>query len=643
MASLFILLFFFLTHSSAQPTNDTSALTQFRTQTDSHSILLTNWTSNNACSASWIGVNCINGRVTALSLPSFNLRGPIDSLTQLNQLRLLNLENNRLNGTLQPISNCPNLKLLYLSKNDFYGEIPSEIGSLKRLIRVDLSNNNLEGVIPNGVFNLTRLVTFRLQNNLLSGKIPDFSSVLPNLSDLDLSNNQFYGEVSDKMVKKFGVKIFEGNVGLCGSKPFPNCSITSSPSSNTIVSSNPTSLPSTQPKTESQRGLTKGAIVGIVVGNVVFLSSIMLFVVCYLFRRRCSMNRGNYRAGEKKVYASNGSGEREGDRSKLVFFDKSKMFGLEELLRASAEMLGKGSLGTVYKAELDDGCLLAVKRLKDSNPCPRKDFEQYMDVIGKLRHPNIARLRAFYYAKDEKLLVYDYLPNGSLHSLLHGNRGLGRIPLDWTTRISILLGAARGLAQIHEEYSATSIPHGNVKSSNVLLDKNGVACISDFGLSLLLSPAQATARLGGYKAPEQVSSKKLSQKADVYSFGVLILEVLTGKAPSQCPPNAQRVDEEEGVDLPKWVQSLVKDEWTAEVFDVELLRYKNIEEELVAMLHVGLACVAQQAHKRPDMSQVMKMIGDIRVTETPLGDDLEESLHSLSPSNATTEDGRASY
>ncbi|KAL2501127.1 Leucine-rich repeat receptor-like protein kinase PXC1 [Forsythia ovata] len=173
------------------------------------------------------------------------------------------------------------------------------------------------------------------------------------------------------------------------------------------------------------------------------------------------------------------------------------------------------------------------------------------------------------------------------------NRGPGRVPLDWTTRISLILGAARGLAKIHEEYAASRIPHGNVKSSNILLDRNGIACISDFGLSLLLNPVHAIARLGGYKAPEQAEIKRLSQMADVYSFGVLLLEVLTGKAPSQYPsPSRPRLNEEEQpVDLPKWVRSVVRDEWTAEVFDQELLRYKNIEEELVSMLHVAMVCV----------------------------------------------------
>lgn len=209
-----------------------------------------------------------------------------------------------------------------------------------------------------------------------------------------------------------------------------------------------------------------------------------------------------------------------------------------------------------------------------------------------------------------------------------------------------MLGAARGLANIHEEYTAPKIPHGNVKSSNVLLDKNGVALISDFGLSLLLNPVHAIARLGGYRAPEQAEVKRLSQKADVYSFGVLLLEVLTGRAPSQYPsPTRPRgVDEEEQtLDLPKWVRSVVKEEWTAEVFDQELLRYKNIEEELVSMLHVGLACVVPQPEKRPTMAEVAKMIEDIRVEQSPLGEDYDESRNSLSPSLATTEDGMAGY
>lgn len=221
-----------------------------------------------------------------------------------------------------------------------------------------------------------------------------------------------------------------------------------------------------------------------------------------------------------------------------------------------------------------------------------------------------------------------------------GNRGEGRVPLDWTTRIGLILGAARGLEKIHEEYASSRIPHGNVKSRNVLLDKNGNACISDFGLSLLLNPVHAIARLGGYRAPEQSELKRLSQKADVYSFGVLLLELVTGKAPSRHPSPVRgraEVEEEMAVDLPKWVQSVVRDEWTAEVFDQELLRYKNIEEELVSTLQVAMACVVAQPEKRPTMAQVVKLIEDIRVEQSPLGEDYDESRNSMSPSVATTD------
>lgn len=600
-----------------------------------------------------------------LSLPSSSLRGPISSLSLLDQLRIIYLHDNRLNGTIDPLTNCTNLKLVYLSGNDISGEIPPQISLLKRLLRLDLSDNNIRGSIPKEISGLPRLMTLRLQNNELTGQIPDFSASLGSLKELNLTNNEFFGRVPDGLLKKFGDRSFLGNAALCGSNPLPACSFTNTPpaASSETVTSNPSSMPQTplldQDKGKSRKGLGTGAIVAIVVANCVAFFVLISFVVAFYCRRdrreesgagsEIGKRRksGSSYSSERKVYASGGAdsdGTNATDRSRLVFFERRK-FELEDLLRASAEMLGKGSLGTVYKAVLDDGATVAVKRLKDANPCPRKEFEQYMDVIGKIKHPNIVKLRAYYYAKEEKLLVYDYLPNGSLHSLLHGNRGPGRIPLDWTTRISLVLGAARGLAKIHEDYISPRIPHGNVKSSNVLLDKNGVALIADFGLSLLLNPVHAIARLGGYRAPEQAEVKRLSQMADVYSFGVLLLEVLTGRAPSQYPsPTRPRVDEEEQtVDLPKWVRSVVKEEWTAEVFDQELLRYKNIEDELVAMLHVGLACVVPQPEKRPTMAEVAKMIEDIRVEQSPLGEDYDESRNSLSPSLATTEDGLPGY
>lgn len=426
--------------------NDTAALLLFQSQTDIHGTLLHNWTlpvnSTTACTAQWLGVKCINNRVSAVILPSFNLRGPITALSSLPLLRLLDLRNNRLNGTLTPITQCTNLKLIYLSGNDFSGEIPPEISSLRRLLRLDVSNNNLEGSIPTQIANLTRLLTLRLQNNELSGTIPKSLNSLQNLKELNFSNNELYGSVPNGLYNHFGENSFDGNEGLCGIGNLPQCSYTGE-----IVPSNPSSLPTTstatieEPHEKSRKGLSRGGVVAIVMVNVVALLVVVSFMVAYYCGKysrtqsfsmsgsECGKRRSSY-SSEKRVYANNnggdggGGGDSDGttatDRSKLVFFDRRKPFELEELLRASAEMLGKGCLGTVYKAVLDDGITVAVKRLKDANPCPRKEFEQYMDVIGKLKHPNMVKLRAYYYAKEEKLLVYDYLPNGSLHSLLHG-------------------------------------------------------------------------------------------------------------------------------------------------------------------------------------------------------------------------------
>ncbi|XP_015933921.1 leucine-rich repeat receptor-like protein kinase PXC1 [Arachis duranensis] len=655
------------------PQNDTHALTQFRLQTDAHASLLTNWTGADACAAAstWRGVECSpNGRVVALSLPSLNLRGPIHSLSLLSYLRFLDLHDNRLNGTVSTLCNCTDLELLYLSGNDFSGEVPLEISSLRLLVRLDISDNNLRGPVPKEISSLTHLLTLRLQNNALSGEVPDFSSSLVNLKELNITNNELVGHLPNSMLNRFGIASFAGNGALCGDSPLPKCSSTETPSpssssDNKTGPSNPSVIPKTSsvvavPKNPpSRKGLSPGVIVAIVVAVCVVFLVVVSFTVAHCCTGgRTSNSMVGSESGKRKsessygVYASGSGAERDSDgtvdteRSRLVFFDRRSQFELEDLLRASAEMLGKGSLGTVYRAVLDDGCTVAVKRLKDANPCERSEFEQYMDVVGKMKHPNIARLIAFYYAKEEKLLVYDYLPNGSLHTLLHGNRGAGRIPLDWTTRISLVLGAARGLARIHAEYSAAKIPHGNIKSSNVLLDKNGAACISDFGLFLLLNPVHAIAKLGGYKAPEQSEHKKLSQQADVYSFGVLILEVLTGKAPSHQHPSMPRPRtelEEPHLDLPKWVRSLVKDseEWNAEVFDQELLRYKNIEDELLAMMNVGLVCTELEPEKRPTTLEVVKMIEDIRVEQSPLVEDFDESRNSLSPSIPTTEDGMA--
>jgi len=189
--------------------------------------------------------------------------------------------------------------------------------------------------------------------------------------------------------------------------------------------------------------------------------------------------------------------------------------------------------------------------------------------------------------------------------------GGSRTPVDWTTRVKIALGAARGLAYLHAQGGPRFV-HGNIKSSNILLSRDLQACISDFGLAQLLSSSSAQAKIIGYRAPEVAETRKVTQMSDVYSFGVLLLELLTGKAPK----------DEDGIDLPRWVQSVVKEEWTAEVFDLELLRYQNIEDEMVSMLKIAMQCVDSVPEKRPSMHNVQLSL---------------ESLHPFSIANVGDE------
>lgn len=188
--------------------------------------------------------------------------------------------------------------------------------------------------------------------------------------------------------------------------------------------------------------------------------------------------------------------------------------------------------------------------------------------------------------------------------------------MDWTTRLKIAAGVARGIAFIHSSCKPTlNLTHGNIKSSNILIDTDGNAHVSDFGLSTFALPPSKS---NGYRAPES-DGRKHSQKSDVYSFGVLLLELLTGKYPSVVETNGP-------VDLPRWVQSVVREEWTAEVFDIELMRYKDIEEEMVGLLQIAMSCTVASPDQRPKMSHVVKMIEEICGVEVSPCHDTSDSV-----------------
>ncbi|OIW15309.1 hypothetical protein TanjilG_10749 [Lupinus angustifolius] len=575
-----------------------------------------NWNDTSSICTSWIGVTCNSNRsrVIGLALPGIGLTGsiPENNIEKLDALRVLSLHSNGLKGNLPSnILSIPSLQFAHLQHNKFSGPIPSSVSP--KLIALDISFNSFSGPISPAFQNLRRLTWFYLQNNLISGAIPNFN--LPRLKYLNLSYNNLNGTIPNA-VKTFPYTSFVGNSLLCG-PPLNHCSsISPSPSPSAVYQPLSPSTTQNQETTTHKKKFGLAPILALVIGGIAFISLLVLVIIVCCFKTKNSKSSGILKgkasscAGKTEVSKSFGSGVQEAEKNKLFFFEGcSDSFDLEDLLKASAEVLGKGSYGTAYKAVLEEGTTVVVKRLREVM-VGKKEFEQQMEIVGRIGcHTNVMPLRAYYYSKDEKLLVYNYMPGGSLFFLLHGNSGsAGRTPLDWDSRVKISLGAAKGIVFIHSQ-GGPKFTHGNIKSTNVLINQDFDACISDTGLCPLMNTPAAMSRLNGYRAPEVTDSKKITQKSDVYSFGVLLLEMLTGKTPLRYPGY------EEVVDLPRWVRSVVREEWTAEVFDDELLRGHCVEEEMVQVLQIALACVANVPDMRPRMDEVVRMIEEIKHPE----------------------------
>nr|XP_009621169.1 probable leucine-rich repeat receptor-like protein kinase At1g68400 isoform X2 [Nicotiana tomentosiformis] len=476
---------------------------------------------------SWFGISCINGRVTGLRLQNLGLIGKLkpDALVNLTQLQTLSFKNNSISGNLMDFSKNKNLKDINLSGNRFDGEISPSLLTLNLLESLQVQNNNLNGPIPG--FNQSTLKVFNVSYNNLSGEIPNTTAL-----------------------QKFGTSSYLGNQDLCG----PLFSITTCTIKNSDTS---TPGPSDDSHNDSSNNSKSSMWTPILIVINVVGMVVLLFLFIYYFKKSkklkkmltnknmklmevekietSKMETTTTTPTETRSVESRSVGlEVELEKGKLIFLGSEINFELDHLLRASAEGLGKGNFGNCYKAMLVDGPTVVVKRLRDLKPLTNEEFVRQVRAIADQKHPNLLPLLGYYNTKDEKLFLLKFAPNGSLYNRIHGGKGTrDRIPFRWSSRLSVARGVARALEHLHlncsssQAAAAAVVPHGNLKSSNVLLDENDDVRVADYGLTSLIALPIATQRMVSYRSPEYLGFKKVSKKSDIWSFGCLLLELLT--------------------------------------------------------------------------------------------------------------------
>nr|XP_043624454.1 probable inactive receptor kinase At1g27190 [Erigeron canadensis] len=568
----YILTFFIFTTAISSIEDDTRCLQGLKTSLSDPQNKLATWTFSNTSSTSlckFTGASCWNekeNRLISIQLPDFSLSGTLPESLQY----------------------CTSLQSLDLSKNMLSGNIPTQICSwLPYLVTLDLSGNMLSGPVPVELQNCKFLNNLILSDNKFDGELPYQLGQLTRLKRLELGNNEFVGNVPDDLTR-FGSDTFDGNDGLCGSVVGKKCGKFGG--KNLVV-------------------IIAAGVLG--AGLSVFLG----FGVWWWF-----FVRGDRRKGKGKGDGESGGSGNWVDKLrhyKLVqvsLFQKPivKIKLNDILVATNGFSVGNVEIstrtGVCYRAMLQDGSVLAVKRLSACK-INEKQFRSEMNRLGQLRHPNLVPLLGFCVVEDEKLLVYKHMPNGSLNSLLHGTGN--NVELDWPSRVKIGIGAAGGLAWLHHVCEPPYL-HQNISSNVVLVDDDFEARIIDFGLARLVGTRDSknssfqNGDLGefGYVAPEYSSTMVASLKGDVYGFGVVLLELVTGQKPLEVNNG-----EEGGYKghLVEWVNRLTGSGKSKDAID-KSLRGKGHDDEILQFLRIACSCVLPRPKERPTMYNVYQSL-----------------------------------
>ncbi|KAI0488840.1 hypothetical protein KFK09_028679 [Dendrobium nobile] len=513
---------------------------------------------------------------------------------------------------------------LDLSYNFLTGEIPNVFGAMEYLVVLNLEHNSLTGSIPDTFGGLKSIGLLDLSNNNLTGPIPGSLGANGFLNDLDVSNNNLSGQIpTSGQFTTFPASSYENNTGLCGI-PLKACN-KSSGSSNSNGGHRRRSL----------SGSGFSLLIGVALSVLILLSLALALLKIKNRRKKAEelgatigIGNGGGGGGYIESVQTSGSGSSKLSTSELAHlsinvaaFEKHlRKLTFAHLVEAtsnfSAEsLIGSGGFGEVYHARLKDGAVVAVKKLIHVTGQGDREFTAEMETIGKIKHRNLVPLLGYCKVGDERLLVYEYMRFGSLDVALHDskNRAPSAPRLDWSARKKIAIGSARGLAFLHHS-CIPHIIHRDMKSSNVLIDENLEARVSDFGMARLMNAldthlsVSTLAGTPGYVPPEYYQSFRCTTKGDVYSYGVVLLELLSGKKP------IDTIDFGDN-NLVGWAKQLVKENKSADIFDPELVQSSKTGDvdELHKYLKIAFECLEDRPHRRPTMIQVMAMFKELQM------------------------------
>nr|XP_043636938.1 receptor-like protein kinase isoform X2 [Erigeron canadensis] len=533
-----------------------------------------------------------NPNLSYLSLENNFFTGQIPaSFGMLTNITEINLSMNRLSGVLPlEFGNLLGLQALNLSYNALEGPLPSQLANCKRLLNLDASHNLFNGSIPASLQTMSGLLTLDLSENHFTGSIPMFLSQFGSLIELRLGGNSLGGKIPSSIVelKALGIlnlshNCLTGNPGLCVDCVLNSCEAARD-------------LRRCAHPSAKQKGLTKFQTAMVALGTSTFLFAFVIGIGLMLHCRR-----------------------REKHDIEEIYDDKVDDDSLfYKVMEATDDLddryiIGRGAHGTVYKASLGRGDgVYAVKKLmfggsKEGSTSMVREIE----TVGKVRHRNLVKLEDFWIKKDYGLILYKYMHNGSLHDILHE---VHPPPLlDWSIRCNIALGTAHGLAYLHFDCHP-AIVHRDIKPMNILLDSELEPHISDFGIAKLLdqsTPALMSGTLRGtvgYIAPENAFTSTKSMESDVYSYGVVLLELITRK-------KAVDPSFEDGLDIVRWVRSVWNEKVEIEVVvDPDLfddLYDGFVREQVTEVLQLALKCTLTESSRRPTMRDVVKQLEDV--------------------------------